>query len=401
MIKLVKGLFYNEEQTKRELCEFIMNTSQLSIGPAVATFEKEFALYQGRAHAVMFNSGSSANLALIQALLNLGQIKTGDEILFSAITWATNVMPLVQLGLTPIPVDVELETLNISSRTLEAVLDQHPHAKVLFATHILGLCGDLEEITTLCRERGIIVLEDTCEAIGSVYQARKLGNWGLASTFSFFVGHQMSTIEGGAVTTDDAELDRMLRLVRAHGWDRNLSEAAKEEIRREHNVANSFFANYTFYTLGYNLRPTEISGFLGQRQLQYLDTIVSERARNFEHFQAAVAANPHFLPLDTAHLDVVSNFAMPIICRTPELADAYIQFFKGADVEIRPIVGGSIPEQPFYTKLYGPTSRVANASTINRQGFYFGNNPELTPTERELLCTLLQQPVTSPATAPA
>jgi CDP-4-dehydro-6-deoxyglucose reductase, E1 len=391
MLKLVQGLFYNEEQTKQELCDFIMSTSQLSIGPQCAVFEEQFAAWQGRQYCTLFNSGSSANLALIQALLNLGQIKASDEVAFSAITWATNVMPLVQLGLTPVPVDVELETLNISSRTLQETLAEHPNIKVLFVTHILGFCGDLDEITAMCRERGIIVLEDTCESLGSVFQQKKLGNWGVGSTFSFFVGHHMTTIEGGAVCTDDAELDRMLRLVRAHGWDRNLTDNAKEEIRREYGVANSFFANYTFYTLGYNLRPTEITGFLGQRQLQYLDEIVSRRADNYQRFHEALSTNPDFVPLATDHLDVVSNFAMPVICRTPALAEHYIALFKAADVEIRPIVGGSVPEQPFYTKLYGATATIQNAHTINRHGFYFGNHPGLGPESLQILERLLKK----------
>jgi CDP-6-deoxy-D-xylo-4-hexulose-3-dehydrase len=118
---------------------------------------------------------------------------------------------------------------------------------------------------------------------------------------------------------------------------------------------------------------------------------VRQRTTNYQKFHGALLQNPDFLPLATDHMDVVSNFAMPVICRTPELADSYIQFFKDADVEIRPIVGGSIPEQPFYEKLYGRTDRIKNASTINRQGFYFGNNPELTAPELEVLCNLLQQ----------
>lgn len=389
MIKLVKGLFYNEAQTKVELCRFIMETNQLSIGSQCLGFETAFAQYQGRRDCVLFNSGSSANLALIQALINLGRLPAGVKVGFSAITWATNVMPLVQLGLQPVPIDVELETLNISSRTFEEALAIAPDIRVLFVTNLLGFCGDLENIRAICDKRGIILLEDTCEALGTVYRGHKLGNWGLASTFSFFVGHHMSTIEGGAVCTDDKELSQMLRLVRAHGWDRNLSDDAKQAIRSEFGVADSFLANFTFYTLGYNLRPTEITGFLGQNQLPYLDIIVQVRQRNFRRFQEAMADNSDFLPLNTGHIELVSNFAMPLICRAPDLLEKYIQAFKTAGVEIRPIVGGSIPEQPFYKKLYGTTARLPNAHLINQQGFYFGNNPELTDNEIETLCALV------------
>lgn len=389
MIKLVKGLFYNEEQSKAELCRFIMESDQLSLGSRCAAFEEAFAAYQQRRHAVLFNSGSSANLALIQALINQGQIPLGAKAGFSAITWATNVMPLMQLGLKPVPVDVELDTLNISARSVVKALDASPDIKVLFITNLLGFCGDLERIRELCDARGILLIEDNCEALGTVYRGRKLGNWGLASTFSFFVGHHMSTIEGGAVCTDDPDLNRMLRLVRAHGWDRNLTDSEKTEIRREHGINNSFFDNFTFYTLGYNLRPTEITGFLGLQQLQYLNAIVEKRQENFFRFQAAVASNDDFMPLRTHNLDVISNFAMPVVCRSPELADRHIRAFIAAAVEVRPIVGGSIPDQPFYKILVGETNETPNARTINHQGFYFGNNPELTEEEIQLLEHLL------------
>ncbi len=389
MIKLVKSLFYKEAETKQALCDFISRSSQLSIGEQCAGFEQAFAQYQGRRHAVLFNSGSSANLALIQALLNIKALSTGDRAAFSAITWATNVMPLMQLGLTPTPVDIELATLNVSSQTFLSTLKQYPDIRILFLTNLLGFSGDLDAIQEICRQRNILLIEDNCESLGSVYQGKKLGNWSLASTFSFFVGHHVSTIEGGAVCTDDPVFDRMLRLVRAHGWDRNLTEQARQEIREEHGVQDSFFANYTFYTLGYNLRPTEITGFLGNNQLPYFNEIVLRRQDNFRRFEGAVARDPDLIPLQVNHLDTISNFAMPIICRTPALARDYIQYFHNAGVEIRPIVGGSVSEQPFYVERYGKSPAIHNARLINHQGFYFGNNPELTEAEVEYLCTLI------------
>lgn len=224
MIKLIKSTFFNEAETNKKICKFIMNAKQLSIGPECAKFEKNFAKYQGRKNCVFFNSGSSANLAIVQALMNLGRIRKGENAGFSALTWATNPMPLIQLGLEAIPMDVELDTLNVSSAKLLEVLKWHP-IKLLFITNLLGFCDDIDTIREICDERGIILIEDNCESLGTVYKGKLLGNYGVASTFSFFVGHHMSTIEGGAVCTDDEELATMLKLVRAHGWDRNLPEA--------------------------------------------------------------------------------------------------------------------------------------------------------------------------------
>src|SRR3989344_5647769 len=149
MINLIKSTFYNEKLAKGNLCKFIENAKHLSIGKQCADFEKRFSLWQGRKYSTMFNSGSSANLALIQTLVNLGKIKTGDSVGFSAVTWATNVMPLINLALKPVPIDIELDTLNISYEALAIAHKTHKF-KLLFITNLLGYCGDIGEIRNLC-----------------------------------------------------------------------------------------------------------------------------------------------------------------------------------------------------------------------------------------------------------
>ena len=258
MIRLMEKTFYNEKETKRKLCDFIEKADRLSMSKECEKFEKSFSEYQGREYAVLFNSGSSANLALIQALLNLKKLKRGDEIGFSALTWATNVMPLVQLGLDPVPIDISLNNLNVNSGNFLKVLEKKINLKSLFITNLLGFCGDLDKIKEVCEERGlekIILLEDNCESLGSIYKNKKLGNFGFASTYSFFVGHHLSTIEGGMVCTDDKSLYEMLSMVRAHGWGRSLDPKNRKDLQKKNNIED-FYENYTFYTLGYNLRPT-------------------------------------------------------------------------------------------------------------------------------------------------
>jgi len=248
MIKLIKNTFFNEEETKKKLCTFITNAKQLSIGPECQKFEKKFATYQGRKHCVFFNSGSSANLAVIQTLLNLDRIQKNDIAAFSALTWATNPMPLIQLGLKAIPIDVEINTLNVSSKKLEDIINRYP-LKLFFITNLLGFCSDIDKIRKVCNKNNVILIEDNCESLGTVYKGTKLGNFGLASTFSFFVGHHMSTIEGGAVCTDDAEVALMLKLVRAHGWDRNLDEANQNKLQKSIKLTLPFTQSIRFMTL--------------------------------------------------------------------------------------------------------------------------------------------------------
>ena len=383
MIKLVKSSFYKEEETKRKLCKFILASDQLSIGKECKKFEIGFAKWQGRKYCVMVNSGSSANLALIQALLNLGRIKKGDHIGFSALTWSTNVMPIIQLGLNAVPVDIELDTLNASSKKLLDVVAKYK-LKALFLTNLLGFCDDIDKIKEICDQKKIILIEDNCESLGTVYKGKKLGNFGLASTFSFYVGHHMSAIEGGAVCTDNSQLETMLHLVRAHGWDRNLTKRKQLRIRNKFKVNSTFYSRYTFYDMGYNLRTTEINGFVGNIQLTFLDEIIQKRRDNFHRLAEPIyQQTDKYYPIKYNHIDLVSNFAVPVICRSESIRNNLVKRCDNL-VEIRPVVGGDMGMQPFFKK-YMPQFVTRfdnpNAKLVHKQGLYFGNNPELTQKE--------------------
>lgn len=390
MIKLIKSTFYNEVKTKKKLCEFINSANQLSMGSKCLEFETQFSKYQKRRYSVFFNSGSSANLALIQSLLNLGLLSQKDNVGFSAITWATNVMPLLQLQLKPIPLDVSLSNLNTCSSDLLNIL-KTTKLKSLFITNLLGFCGDLDKIEKICKENGIILIEDNCESLGSELNNLKLGNFGLASTFSFFVGHHMSTIEGGMVCTNDKDFYDMLLMVRSHGWDRNLDANKKNNLRMENNI-NDFYSRYTFYYQAYNLRPTELQAFLGLEQLNYIDEINIIRNKNFKEFNEISHSNSNFLKLNLEHMNFISNFAFPLICKDMFTFNEYSEKFKKNNIEIRPIVGGHIVEQPFF-KAYLKQNNLhfhnPNAKKIHELGFYIPNNPELTKPEKNIISSLL------------
>ncbi len=235
MIPLMKSTFLHEYDTKAALSEFLLKADKLSMDQMCSRFEQEFAQAQDCKFAVLYNSGSSANLALIQSLKNLGHLKDGDDVGFSALTWSTNTMPLIQLGLNPVPIDCSPESLNVMSETLLLRLEE-VQLQALFLTNALGFVGDIGTIRDLCKGKGILLIEDNCEALGTETGQGKAGNFGLGSTFSFFVAHHLSTIEGGMVCTDDPELAQMLQIVRANGWDRNLTAAQQVKLRRQHKV---------------------------------------------------------------------------------------------------------------------------------------------------------------------
>jgi CDP-6-deoxy-D-xylo-4-hexulose-3-dehydrase len=179
-------------------------------------------------------------------------------------------------------------------------------------------------------------------------------------------------------------------MCRAHGWDRNLTPEQQTDLR-DKNKVDDFFAAYTFHELAYNARPTEVQGFLGNTQLPYLDETIAIREKNFNKFVSAVPAELAY-PIRTNHMSLVSNFAMPIICRNEDIFKKYISKFKAAEVEIRPVIAGNMVKQPFYKKYLPVSKNLPKADLIHDNGFYFGNHPDLTESEMNILTTTISSP---------
>ena len=381
-IPLMRSTCYREQETLTELAKWLLTfPDKLSMSTYCARFEQVFAYWQKRQHAVLFNSGGSANLAMMQALLNLGRLPKGGRVGFSALTWATNVMPLIQLGFETLPIDVDPCTLNTMSVNLRPVIES---LDALFITNALGFLPDLDGIRYLCNFFGVTLIEDNCESLGSENKWNKAGNFGIAASFSFFVAHHMSTIEGGMAVTDDDELAEMLRMVRANGWDRNLDKRQQEQWRKRHYIESEFDAAYTFYVPAYNLRPTEITGFLGLQQMKHVDEAIRIRGEYFAELETILKTNDDLIPIQHDHMTVLSPFAFPVLCKTPELREVYKIRFARAGVEIRPVIAGNIARQPFYRHLNGHYD-LPGADFVERCGFYFGIYPELTRDDLETL----------------
>lgn len=388
MIPLMKNAFLQEYETKKALSDFIMTAPRLSMDRQCLEFEREFSKFQNCKESILFNSGGSANLALLQALKNLGSLHEGDKIGFSALTWSTNVMPIIQMGMVPVPIDVDPSTLNSMSKNLEERISQE-RLDAFFITNALGFCGDLNKIKNLCIENKILLIEDNCEALGTELSGDKTGSFGIASSFSFFVAHHMSTIEGGMVCTNNEDLAEMLRIVRANGWDRNLNFEQQIKWRKKNFIQSEFDAKYSFYDLGFNFRPTEITGFLGKYQLQFLRENIKKREENYCLLEKISNQNPDFHVLVRSHISLLSSFAYPIVCKTPELRDKYLSQFSGAGIEIRPIIAGNIQTQPFYLKYVKKEYPLPGSEYIHSCGFYCGNYPELTETDLETIMSCL------------
>lgn len=387
MIPLMLNTFYKEKEMKVKLIDFILKTNKLSMDKNVLELENVFSEWQERKYSIMVNSGSSANLILLQALMNLNIIEKNEKIAFSSLTWATNVMPIIQLGCIPIPIDVNLNTINISYETMKDAYIKDKF-RCLFITHLLGFSDNLEKICEFCKENNIIIIEDNCESFGSIYKNKKLGNFGLASTFSTFVGHHISTIEGGFVCTDDLNLANMLKMVRSHGWDRNLTHDEQIKLRTTNNIT-SFYNPYTFYELAYNVRPTEIQGFIGIEQMKYADEICINRNKNYNKILSVSKLNNDCIVISPIDGLFCSNFAIPVICNNLDNFDKLVNRCKSLGIEIRPIVAGDMTQQPFFKKL-GYNYTCPNSNKIHKLGFYLPNRPDLTDKEIETLCKVFQ-----------
>lgn len=376
-IPLMRKAFLREEETKNALANFIIHADRLSMDIECKKFEEKFAKFQKSNHAILFNSGASANLAMLQALKNLGKLKDGDKIGYSALTWSTNTMPIIQLNMIPVSIDCDPEYINSTSSNLLDRLNE-TNIRALFITNILGFTGDIDNIKKICKEREIILIEDNCESLGTCLPSGRSGNFGICSSFSFFVAHHMSTIEGGMVCTSDEKLAEMLVMVRANGWDRNLSDDQKIKWREKYNIESEFQAKYTFYELAYNFRPTEITGFLGQYQMQFLEENITKREANYKRIEKISRLNDDFILLKHEHINVLSTFAFPFVCKSPELRNFYTDKFTKAGIEIRPMIAGNMEKQPFYNKYVKKLYDLPGANELHTNGFYSGNYPELT-----------------------
>lgn len=385
-IPLIQETFFNEKLVKKKLVNFILKSKKLSMGKEVSSFENKFANFLRVKNAIMFNSGSSANLALIQSLLNLKILEKGDKVGLSALNWSTTVMPIIQLGLSPVLIDISESTLNISPDSFLKVLSKDK-IKLLFLTNILGLSDNVDVISKICKKNKIIFIEDNCEALGSTNKKNQyLGTLSLGGTFSFFVGHHLSTIEGGMVVTNNFKLSEMLRLVRAHGWTRDLASPKKIMANKKND---RFYEKYTFYDLAFNLRPTEIQGFIGCQQIKYLPKIINIRNKNFIELMNVVKNNNELQSLDYSNLNNVSNFTFPVVCKSNKIALKYRKRFTDNNIEIRPLLSGNISTQPFYKKYFKIKSDYRISQKIYLNSFYIPNNPSLSKKEMKLFKLLL------------
>jgi CDP-6-deoxy-D-xylo-4-hexulose-3-dehydrase len=363
------------------LIEWLKTYPRLTKGNVTLEFEKKWAKWLGTKYSVFVNSGSSANLLMLYALIISGRMKN-NKVVLPGLCWATDLAPILQLNLEPILCDVDLETLAVDLDELEKIFIEEKPSTLLLVS-ILGFSPKMNEILELCKKYDVILLEDNCESLGTEYDNKKLGGFGLMSSFSTYFGHHISTIEGGIVCTNDNEMNDLLLSIRSHGWDRDLSIKKQKELREKNNISD-FDAFYTFYYPGFNLRSTDLQAYIGLGQLEKLDFIIEKRFENYKKFHSEIK-NDFWKPSMVGSL--TSNFCVPIIHPNK---DKIIKKLIENGIECRPLVCGSMGRQPFYTERYG-IKELKNCDLIDRLGIYVPNNHSLSNEELQFIINTINE----------
>ena len=383
MIKLVNDTIDNNDIDK--LIEWLQTYPRLTKGELTIKFEEKWSNWLGIKHSVFCNSGSSANLLMLWALIEAKRISRDSKVVVPSLAWATDLSPVIQLGMTPILCDINLHDLSVDLDDLEKIFKESK-PEVLLLVSVLGLVPDMVKIDKLCKKYNVILLEDTCEGMGSECGNKKLGTFGLMSSFSTYFGHHISTIEGGLVSTNDTELFEILKSIRSHGWDRDASDEYKTKLRKKWDTSE-FDALYTFYHSGFNLRSTDLQAFIGIGQIDKLDSICEKRNNNFKIYQEELK---NFRPYvwEWAE-DFISNFAYPVIADDVEERNEIIKRLQEANIEVRPMICGSMGTQPFYMKNYGDNI-LLNANVVDKTGFYVPNHPGLSKDDVIKICNIIK-----------
>jgi CDP-6-deoxy-D-xylo-4-hexulose-3-dehydrase len=380
---------YGAEEVMEALDSLL--TRQVTMGGKVREFERRFAEYIGVRHAVMVNSGSSANLLALSILCNPlqeGRIQPGDEIITPAVTWATTVFPIIQVGALPVLVDVDRDTLNVSPAEVERAIS--PRTRALMLVHLLGNPCAMGPLMELARAHNLFVIEDCCEAHGAEVHGKRVGSFGHLATFSFYFSHHITTIEGGMVLTNDTNLDELARALRVFGWVRELRN--REALAQEHAGID---ARYLFINLGYNFRPTEIQGAFGMHQIGRLEGFIAARQATAQYWMERLRPLERYFILPTEREGTRHSWLFfPLLVRpdSPFTRNELAAFLESRQVETRPIMAGNIEEQPVMRHFpYRAVGDLPTARFVMRNGLLVGLHHLLGGREREALVAHLEE----------
>jgi CDP-6-deoxy-D-xylo-4-hexulose-3-dehydrase len=356
---------------------------RLTKGEVTVQLEKKWANYIHTNYSVYVNSGSSAILLGLFTLIQMNKLSVGDNIIVPALSWLTDVSSPMQIGLNPILIDCNMSDLSLNLEELEkSFLQYKPKAVILVS--VLGLVPDMEKIVNLCKQYDVLLIEDVCESMGSEFNSKKLGSFGIMSFFSMYYGHHLSTIEGGFINTNDKEIYDVLLSCRSHGWDRDIDSETQLLWRKKHNV-DEFSALYQFYYPGFNLRSTDLQAFIGISQIDKLDIFKKIRNANYNIYKENIKNNE----LKLIERGFISNFAYPIVHKN---RSEIVKSLKENNIEVRPLIAGNMSNKPFWKNFKNKIeTKLENCEKIDKYGFYIPNHQDLTTDNIIKICDIINK----------
>ena len=363
----------------------------VTMGKKVKKFENSFGRYIGSKYSVMVNSGSSANLLALSILTNpkfSKRIEAGSEVLTPAVTWATTLFPIVNVNLVPSIIDVCLEDFNLDVDKLRKSITKK--TKAIMPVHLLGNPANMKEIIDIAKEYDLFVIEDSCEAHGAEFNNKKIGSFGDISTFSFFLSHHISTIEGGMLLTKNEEIFELAKSMRIFGSIRD--QKNKKQIAKKNPKLDPRFL---FDSLGYNIRPTEIQGAFGIHQIKKLEKFIKIRTSNANFWNKKLAKFSNYLLLHSQRPNTRHAwFGYPITVRSPApfSRDQLVNFLEKKNIETRPIMAGDITKQPAINLVKKKINRpLNNSKIIHSNSFFIGVHQGIGKIQRDYVVSVFEE----------
>jgi len=379
----------------------VLESGNLTMGEKVKEFELAMASYLGVKHFVMVNSGSSANLAMVEALLrptnSKPYLQPGDRVLVPAIAWPTTIWPLVQLGLKPTFVDVNLKDFAIDLVAAQETIDSFQGSvKGIFPIHPLGAAIKRSSLEEFAQANELVLINDVCESLGSFSEGHHAGDVGAAASFSFYFSHHITTMEGGGVGTNDSQIADDLRSIRSHGWSRDRTD----KTLWEENVSPTD-SKFLFVSTGYNIRPMEIQGALGISQLEDIPEFLKIRREIALRVNSVVKGSRLEL-IGSSRLNLENErshswMLLPFLLnasRTSELREIAVDYLHKAGIETRPVLTGNFLAQPSLRRISAdfPSPKFfKNASIVSESGFLIGAHHDMSEHQIELLESTLEK----------
>ena len=360
-----------DRQDIDRLIDWLRTYPRLTKGAVTIDFEQRWGCWLGRSRSVHCNSGSSANLLMYDALLISRRLRN-KKVIVPSVGWVTSIAPAIQLGFEPIMCEADPDTFGLDLNHLEVLLQRH-EAHTVMLVQVLGVPHKMNEIIKLKERYGFILLEDACAAIGATYEGKKVGTFGDMASFSFYFGHQMSTIEGGMVSTDDQRFHDLLLMLRSHGWSKDLDRKTHQELVELHHI-DDFHSPFVFYEPGFNLRSTDLNAFIGLGQLDKLDWMTRQRQAHHEQYVQALGGR--FVIQRPPQGATAASISFGLLADASAQRCAIVKALSEQGIETRIFSAGNLGLHPFWINRYGKASFPV-ADRIHHCGFFLPNHASM------------------------